>query len=168
MNIILQDQVDDAPIRFTTPIPLLRNQAILVTPVISVITTPYSSQCFLSMNSPMLSSKLTALEIKMCGKIMVVTSYFKNELQSLKKYYYASNFIQILNISSKHWYLVFRGKLRHISICDPFVTNGKYPKTLLKVYLASQIFTALFFNCVFFKFSSKKIILIAEYLLLLM
>ena len=41
-------------------------------------------------------------------------------------------------------------------------------KTLLKVYLASQIFTGVFFNCVFFQFSSKKILLIAEYLLLLM
>ena len=43
------------------------------------------------MNSPMLSSKLTALETKMCGKMMVIISYLKNELQSLKKYYYASN-----------------------------------------------------------------------------
>ena len=74
-----------------TPITPLRNQAILATPAISVITTPYSSQCFLTMNSPMLSSKLTALETKMCGKMMVIASYFKNELQSLKKYYYATN-----------------------------------------------------------------------------
>ena len=91
MNIILQDQLDDAPIRFTTPIPPLRNQAILSTPAVGVITTSYSSQCVLTMNSPTLSSKLTALETKMCGKMMVVTSDFKYELQSLKKYYYASN-----------------------------------------------------------------------------
>ena len=45
----------------------------------------------MTMNSPMLSSKLAALETKMCGKMMVVTYYFKNELQSLKKYKYASN-----------------------------------------------------------------------------
>ena len=64
VNIILQDQIDDAPIRFTTPIPPLRNQAILATPAVSVITTPYSSQCFLTMSSPMLSSELTALETK--------------------------------------------------------------------------------------------------------
>ena len=43
------------------------------------------------MNSPMLSSKLTALETKIFGKMMVVTSYFKDEVQSLKKYYHASN-----------------------------------------------------------------------------
>ena len=91
MNIILQDQIDDAPIRFTKPIPPLRNQAILATPAVSVITTLYSSQCFLTMNRANLSSKLTALEIKMCGKMMVITSYFKTEFQSFKKYYYASN-----------------------------------------------------------------------------
>ena len=70
--------------RFTTPIPPLCNQAILVTPAIGVITAAYSSQCFLTMNSSILSSKLTALETKMCGKIMVITSYFKDELKSLK------------------------------------------------------------------------------------
>ena len=90
MNIILKDQIEDAPIRFTTPLPHLRNQAILATPTDSVITDSYSSQCFLTMNSPMLSSKPTALEKKMCGKMVVITSYFKDELQSLKKYYYAS------------------------------------------------------------------------------
>ena len=33
------------------------------------------------MGSPMLSSKLTALETTMCGKMMVNTSYFKYEFQ---------------------------------------------------------------------------------------
>ena len=33
------------------------------------------------MNSPMLSSKLIALETTMCGKMMVITSYFKDEFQ---------------------------------------------------------------------------------------
>ena len=33
------------------------------------------------MNSPMLSSKLTALETTMCGKMMAVISYFKDEFQ---------------------------------------------------------------------------------------
>ena len=32
VHIIPQDQNDDEPTRFTTPAPLLRNQAILVTP----------------------------------------------------------------------------------------------------------------------------------------
>ena len=91
VNIILQDQIDDAPIQFTTQITPLCNQAILATPAINVIITPYSSQCFLTMNSPMLCSELTVLKTKMCGKMMVVTSYFKNELQSMKKYNYASN-----------------------------------------------------------------------------
>ena len=91
VDIIPQDQIDDESIWFTTPIPPLRNQAILATATISVSTTCYSSQYFLTVNSPMLNSKLTALEIKMCGKIMVITSYFKNKLQSLKNYHYASN-----------------------------------------------------------------------------
>ena len=62
MNVILQDQIDDTPIQSTIQIPPLRNQAILAIPAISVITIPYSLQGFLTMNSPMLSSKLTALE----------------------------------------------------------------------------------------------------------
>ena len=95
MNIILQDQIDDAPIQVTTQITPLRNQTILAAPVISVIITPYSSQCFLTMNSPMLSSKLTALETKMCGKMMVVTSYFKNEWQSLNKSNYVMHLIDL-------------------------------------------------------------------------
>ena len=61
-----------------------------------------------------------------------------------------------MNVSSKHWILVFRVKFGQMDICDSLVANGKYPKILLKEYLALQIFTALFFNCVFFKFSSKK------------
>ena len=64
-------------------------------------------------------------------------------------------FIQVLNISSKHWILVFWGKFGQINIRNSIVTKRKCPKTLLKVYIASQIFTALFFNCVFFQFSSK-------------
>ena len=36
------------------------------------------------MNSPVLSSILTALETKIFGEMMVVTSYFKDEVQSLK------------------------------------------------------------------------------------
>ena len=77
--------------RFTTPIPPLHNQAILATPAISFGTTHYRSQYFLTMNSPMLSSKLTVLEIKMYVKMMVITSYFKDGLQSLKNDHYASN-----------------------------------------------------------------------------
>ena len=77
MNNIPQDQIDDEPIGFTISIPPLRNQAMLATPDISVSATQY----FLTMNSPMLSSKLTALKTKMRVKMMVIKSYFKNELQ---------------------------------------------------------------------------------------
>ena len=80
VKIIPQDQIDDEPLRFTTPIPPLRNQSILATTAISVSATHYSSQYFLTINSPMLCSKLTALEKKVCGKMMLITSYFKNEL----------------------------------------------------------------------------------------
>ena len=59
------------------------------------------------MNSPMLSSKPTALETKMCDKMVVITSYFKDELQSLKKYYYASIWFMrkftVKRDSSKNW-----------------------------------------------------------------
>ena len=77
MNIIPQDQTGDEPIRFTKLIPHLRNQAILATHGINVSATPYSSPYFLTLNSPMLCSKLTALEKQMYGKILVITSYFR-------------------------------------------------------------------------------------------
>ena len=77
------------PIWFTTPTAPLRNQAILATRAISFITTPYCSKCFLAINSPMLSSKLNSLETKLGSRMMVITSHFKDELLSLKKYYYA-------------------------------------------------------------------------------
>ena len=91
VNIVPQDQIDDKPLRFTTPILTLRNEAILATAPVSVSITHYSSQYFLTTNSPMLCSKLTALETKMCGNMMVIASYFKDELQSLKNNHYASN-----------------------------------------------------------------------------
>ena len=91
VNFIPQDQIDDEPIWLTKPIPPLHNQVILATAAINVSTTHYSSQYFLTMNSPMLSSKLTALETKMSGKMMVKTSYVKNELQSLKNDHYETN-----------------------------------------------------------------------------
>ena len=72
MNNIPKDQIDDEPIRFTISIPPLRNQAILATPAISISTTHY----FLTMNSPMMSSKLTALETEIRGKMMAIKSYF--------------------------------------------------------------------------------------------
>ena len=52
------------------------------------ITTPYSLQCFLTKNNLILSSMLNGLETKTCGKMMVITSYFKGKLPSLKKYNY--------------------------------------------------------------------------------
>ena len=76
MNFILQDQVDDVSTRFTHQYPL--SVVRVATPAISAVTTPYSSQCFLTTNSPRLSSRPTALETKMCGKVMVITSYFKD------------------------------------------------------------------------------------------
>ena len=79
----------------------------------------------------------------------------------------SEKFIQVLNVSNKHWILVFRGQFGQINICDSLVTHGKYPKKLLKAYLASQTVTGLFLNCVVFQFSSKKILLIVECLLLL-
>ena len=69
VNIIPQDQIDDEP--FTTPIPPLHNHAILATTAISITTTHYSPQYFLTMNSPTLCSKLTALEKKMCGNYIL-------------------------------------------------------------------------------------------------
>ena len=59
-----------------------------------------------------------------------------------------------MNVPGKYWILVFRWKFGHINICDSLVTNS--PKTLLKVYLVSQTFTGLFFNCVFFQFTAKQ------------
>ena len=67
-----------------------RDQAILETHD-SVNTSHYSSQYFLTKNSLMLSTKLNALETKMSGKMMVIISYFKDELQLLKNDHYASN-----------------------------------------------------------------------------
>ena len=55
------------------------------------------------------------------------------------------------------------------SFCDSLVTDGKKtPKTLLKAYLTSQTITGLFLNCLMIQYNSKKNLLIAEYLLLLM
>ena len=69
----------------------MRNQGILETAAISANTIRYSSQYFLTINSQMLSSKLTPLETKVYGKMMKIISYFKDELQSLKNDYYATN-----------------------------------------------------------------------------
>ena len=62
MNIIPRDEIDNEAIRLTTPIPLVCNHSILATPVINVSTTPHSSQRFLTMQIPMLSSKLNIIE----------------------------------------------------------------------------------------------------------
>ena len=63
----------------------MRNRFILATPVINVSITPQSSEQFLAMNSPTLNFKLAFLETKIWGKKIEITSYFKGELQSLKK-----------------------------------------------------------------------------------
>ena len=62
MNIIPRDEIDNEAIRLTTPIPLVCNHSILATPVINVSATPHSSQRYLTMQIPMLSSKLASLE----------------------------------------------------------------------------------------------------------
>ena len=85
INIIPKDQIDNESIRLTTSIPPVRNQSILVKPVINVSTTPHSSQHFLTMKILMLRFKLVSLEIKMCDKMMAVISFLKNESPSLKK-----------------------------------------------------------------------------------
>ena len=38
-----------------------------------------------TVNNPILSSKLTALETKLGGEMVVITSYFMDEMQWLKK-----------------------------------------------------------------------------------
>ena len=48
-------------------------------------------QYFLTMNRQRLGSNLSFLEIKVCGKMMVIIIYFNDELQSLKNDHYASN-----------------------------------------------------------------------------
>ena len=71
LNVLPQDQIDVIFIRFTKPLPSLHNQTILATSAISVSnTTCHISQHFLTRNSPMLSSKLIALETKMCNYIL--------------------------------------------------------------------------------------------------
>ena len=44
----------------------------------------------------------------------------------------SENFVQVLNVSNKHWILVFRGKFGQIHIWDSLVTDGKYPKKVIK------------------------------------
>ena len=44
----------------------------------------------------------------------------------------SEKFIQVLNVSNKHWILVFRGQFGQINICDSLVTDGKYPKKVVK------------------------------------
>ena len=40
--------------------------------------------------------------------------------------------IQVLNVSNKHWILVFRVKFWQINTCDSLVTDRKYPKNVIK------------------------------------
>ena len=44
----------------------------------------------------------------------------------------SEKFIQVLNVSNKHWILVFRGQFGQINICDSLVTDGKYPQKVVK------------------------------------
>ena len=78
------------------------------------------------------------------------------------------NFIQILNVPGKYWILVLETKFEQINICHSLVTNGKFPQNVVKSTSRIANFPDLFFNYAFFQFNSKKVILIAEYLLLLM
>ena len=44
----------------------------------------------------------------------------------------SEKFIRVFNVSNKHWILVFRGRFGQINICDSLVTDGKYPKKVVK------------------------------------
>ena len=40
----------------------------------------------------------------------------------------SEKFTRVLNVSNKHWILVFRGQYGQINTCDSLVTDRKYPK----------------------------------------
>ena len=42
-------------------------------------------------------------------------------------------FIQVLNVSNKHWILVFRELFRQVSIISCLVTDGKYPQKVIRI-----------------------------------
>ena len=70
--------------------------------------------------------------LNLCQKITVeqfdLNRGFKNTTLSPDKFTRVSEkFIQVLNVSNKHWILVFRGQFGQINICDSLVTE-KIPK----------------------------------------
>ena len=75
--------------------------------------------------------------INLCQKIIVeqfdLSRGFEDTTLSPDKFTPVSEkFIQVLNVSNKHWILVFRGQFGQINICDSLVTDGKYPKKVVK------------------------------------
>ena len=75
--------------------------------------------------------------INLCQKIIVeqfdLSRGFEDTTLSPDKFTPVSEkFIQVLNVSNKHWILAFRGQFGQINICDSLVTDGKYPKKVVK------------------------------------
>ena len=75
--------------------------------------------------------------INLCQKIIVeqfdLSRGFEDTTLSPDKFTSVSEkFIQVLNVSSKHWILVFRGQFGQINICDSLVTDGKFPQKVVK------------------------------------
>ena len=75
--------------------------------------------------------------INLCGKIIVeqfdLSRGFEDTTVSPEKFTPVSEkFIQVLNVSNKHWILVFRGQVGQVNVCDSLVTDGKYPKKVIK------------------------------------
>ena len=75
--------------------------------------------------------------INLCQKIIVeqfdLSRGFEDTTLSLDKFTPVSEkFIQVLDVSNKHWILVFRGQFGQINIRDSLVTDGKYPKKVIK------------------------------------
>ena len=75
--------------------------------------------------------------INLCQKIIVeqfdLSRGFEDTTLSPEKFTPVSEkFIQVLNVSNKYWILIFRGQFGQINICDFLVTDGKYPKKVIK------------------------------------
>ena len=75
--------------------------------------------------------------INLCQKIIVeqfdLSRGFEDTTLSPDKFTPVSeNFIQVLNVSNKHWILVLRGQFGQINIYASLVTDGEYQKKVIK------------------------------------